>query len=177
MNMDHDPFEEKLRQIKPITPSPELMARLRATRPAPAPAWGWGALLHRVLGPRRDETPLPALAWDWRTILLRVVSPLAVTMLVALAVVFHFLGRGGSSRNVGTPGVKPITVQMRPVEEQECILGARELGVYCAPDGQVYRVVQCVEVNRQVWANTANGTRIEHAVPQQRVLLVSMNTY
>ena len=50
-------------------------------------------------------------------------------------------------------------------------------GIYHAPDGRAYRLVETLGVNRQVWENVADRTRVEHAFPEQRLALVSMKTY
>jgi hypothetical protein len=55
-------------------------------------------------------------------------------------------------------------------------MGARELGIYHAPDGRPYRVVQSVGFGIATWEDVKSGERRTSTVPQQQLLLVSLNT-
>lgn len=155
-----DAFEQKLRRIKPAEPSAGLIQKLQSSRPGPAvvsAGSGWN---------------------NFRKYMFRVGVPLAAA--AALLIIANrqhdrerIAGKGGS---VQAP-VRVAGQQVRPAETVDYILGARELGICRAPDGSPYKVVQCVGLSRQVWENTGDGRRLAQTVPQQRVLLVKMNTY
>lgn len=146
MNTDDEKFEALLRQVKPAAPSAELLERLRATRPA-APA---------------------------RPNIIRFILPLAAAAALVIGLTLHF------SDNTSAPTkTEPAVAQsatVRPVQQTDCVLGAREVGIFRAPDGRPYRVVQSVGIGSETWEDTATGERKTRTFPQQQVLLVSMNS-
>ena len=163
MNTQHDDFENELRRIKPAAPSPELMARLRATLPAstrPAPA------------PQLEVRPVLRVRF-W----LHLALPLAAAAALSLMMLRSPAPQPGPvvpSTPIQTAAVAPSAHQ---VESSDYLLGARELGIVRSPDGKPYRVVQCVGVSKQVWENETDGQRVVKDLPQQQVLLVAMDTY
>lgn len=150
MNNDIEQFEKRLKSLTPAPPSAALLEQLAATRPAPA-------------------MPAPH-GTDWRAWFVKIAIPLAAAACAAIAV-RHFLM---NQRPLAGPIV--IETRFRPVEGADYLVTGREIGVYHAPDGRAYRLLQCLGVNRQVWENVADKTRVEYAYPEQRLLLVSMKT-
>ena len=162
MNTPHDAFENELRRVKPAAPSPELMARLRATLPAST----------------KPEPKAAPLVPFW----LRFALPLAAAAALVLMVLpgrapDKPVSRIASVTPDRMPAESPVAPAARQVEASDYLLGARELGVVHAPDGKPYRVVQCVGVSKQVWENEADGRRVVKDLPHQQVLLVAMDTY
>jgi len=162
VNSNIDSFEEKLRKIKAAPPSAKLMARLQRTLPQEI----------KAPGQTRLETPEH---WNWRMIFLRIATPLAASVLIILAVKHYLPGLTVSPGGIVSAPAQVAELQIRPVETVDCILGARKIGTYQAPNGNPYQVVQCVGLNRQVWENMKDGRRAARTTPRQQVLLISMN--
>jgi hypothetical protein len=59
----------------------------------------------------------------------------------------------------------------------DCVLAAREVGIYRSPDGKPYRVVQGVGVGQRIWKDAETGEVQTQTFPQQQILLVSLNTF
>ena len=143
----------------PIDP---LEERLRQVAPTPPSA----ALLARLTTTRPATVVHRRTVWWWR-----VAVPLAAAAAIVMVVRMVWIA---PHKTVG-----PVVFEdrFRPVEREEYVFGGRELGIYHAPDGRAYRLVETLGVNRQVWENVADRTRVEHAFPEQRLALVSMKTY
>lgn len=150
MKTDDEQVEARLRQIKPAATSPDFLARLRATRPAPAKPANSNII--------RFFIPLAA----------------AATLVVGLSVYFS------SDQNQPAPQLAAAPAEnssaLRPVQQTDCVLGAREVGIYRTPEGRPYRVVESVGIGSETWEDTATGERKTRTFPQQQVLLVSMNS-
>lgn len=149
MRPEDEKVEALLRRVQPAAPSATFLARLQATRPAPVKA-----------APIRKSS------------FIGFVFPLAAAavLLMTLSVVFfkHW------SRPARLATAQPAT--LRTVEQMDCVMGARELGIYHAPDGRPYRVVQSVGFGSATWEDVKSGARRTSTVPQQQLLLVSLNT-
>jgi hypothetical protein len=55
-------------------------------------------------------------------------------------------------------------------------VGVRNVGIWSAPDGRAYKVLQGVTMNQTVIQNSDNGSELKMIEPQQQVLLVAMAT-
>jgi hypothetical protein len=55
-------------------------------------------------------------------------------------------------------------------------VGVRNVGIWSAPDGRAYKVLQGVTMNQTVIQNSENGSELKMIEPQQQVLLVAMAT-
>lgn len=55
-------------------------------------------------------------------------------------------------------------------------VGVRNVGIWSAPDGRAYKVVQGVTMNQTVIQDSGNGSELKMFEPQQQVLLVAMAT-
>jgi hypothetical protein len=149
MNPDDEKFEALLRQVKPAAPSAEFLERLRATRPA-VPA-----------KPARPN-------------IIRFIIPLAAAAALVIGLTLYFSDNTSAPTMAASAVAQSATV--RPVQQTDCVLGAREVGIFRAPDGRPYRVVQSVGIGSETWEDTATGERKTRTFAQQQVLLVSMNS-
>lgn len=144
MNPDDLQFEEQLRRIRPAAPSPALLERLRATRPARRP--------------------------------IRFILPLAAAAAVAIGLAASFLARERGT--IVPPAAAPEqVVRMQPVQVSDCIVGARDAGLYRGPDGRPYRMLQVVGLGQQVWRDEASGRLVAQTYPQQHIVLVGLRTF
>lgn len=142
--MKRDPldFEQRLQQLRPAEPRPEVRTRLENIAVPARPQRTWIAAL-------------------------RIAAPLAAAAALVLAAVW--------SRPAPQKTSAPVVATPEPVgSPAECLLGARELGIYHAPDGRPYRIVQGIAMSQEAWRDPADGRLLTRAVPQQKLLLVSM---
>lgn len=146
---------------KPDMPLEVLEQRLRQIPTAPLS----DALKARLLATR----PHPRTAGRWRRLWL----PLAAAAAVCVAVGLH-LARPAAPTGRAE---EPTETVLQPVECADYLFDGHDLGIYHAPDGRPYRVVQCIGIRRQSWADAGDRTRVDYDVTEQRVLLVAMNTY
>jgi len=139
---------------KPDMDIEALEQRLRRVSPA-KPS---DALMARLQAAR------PVVRRTWR---MSHAWPLATAATLCMAVglaMYHRL----------TTRAQPAVVSsLKPLESADYLLGGRELGLYNAPNGQVYRIVQCVGIHRQAWKN--ESTSITCNTPEQRLLLIPMD--
>jgi hypothetical protein len=141
-------FEQQLRKVKPAAPSPVLMRRLEVTRPVPAARHEWG----------------------WQEWLFRVLMPATAAAAVALTVLWH------EPKQEQAPVVPPVA-EYEPVESQNFVLGAKQVGIGRTEEGVPYRLVQCVGVRRETWKKTSDGSEVAVVVPQQEIILAKMDVY
>ena len=132
MSPEDEKVEALLRRVKPAAPSAAFLARLQATRPAPVKA-------EPVRRNIFSEFSLPLAA--------------AAVLLFTLSAAFvaHW--------NRPVPGASAQPVALLTVEQIDCVMGARELGIYHAPDGRPYRVVQSVGFGIATWEDVKSGER------------------
>jgi len=159
MKNEMDELEQLLHSVRPATPPGDLLKRLAATLPPePAPA-----------------VSLPVHALNWKRLWLRWVTPLAVAGAAVLVCVWHV---SEANRPAAMPGaaLPDATTALRPVQFNDCLLGARDLGIYRAPDGRAWRVVQGIGMGQKVWEEAASGRQVKQLYPQQQLLLVGLNT-
>ena len=149
MSPEDEKIEALLRTVKPVAPSAAFLARLEATRPAPVQA-------ERVWRKRFSDFAFPLAA--------------AALLLFTLSAAFvaHW--------NRPVPGASAQAAAPRTVEQIDCVMGARELGIYHTPDGRPYRVVQSIGFGSATWEDVKSGERRTSTVPQQQLLLVSLHT-
>ena len=146
MNLDDDSFQA-------------LENRLRAHRPAPLPP----ELMARLRAARPAPRRVIAFPLLWT-------AAAAAAAIVTCTLAFH------------RPPPRPAPLaRTAPADgltttSNQYLVGARKVGVWSAPDGHAYQVVQCLAVNRSVWRQPDGGERVELLEPQQRVLLLAMGT-
>ena len=71
----------------------------------------------------------------------------------------------------------PPVAKYVPVESQDFVLGAKQVGIAHTEDGVPYRLLQCVGVRRETWKKTADGSEVAVVVPQQEIILAKMDVY
>lgn len=148
MNNDDQDFAARLQRLRPAAPAPALLARLKAiAEPA-------------------NVAPRPRRISAWR---------LAVPLAAAAAlVVAAFWLRPAPGPETDALAVETLARPAGALPWTDCLLGARELGIYHGPDGQPYRIVQGVGVGTERWRDPVDGSERTRTVPQQKLLLVSM---
>lgn len=158
---DLERFENELRSLRPATPPPALLQRLRELKPA---------------APAVTETPRTAAApsWDWRH-LLRWLVP-AAAVLAAAGLVWLKLA------HYGTHGRRPLAVTVSPrikadsVQIDEQLVGAFD-AVGRLPDGAPVRF-HCREwMDNVVLRDKTRGVVIEQRTPRVEVVPVRFETY
>jgi len=149
--MNDQDLERQLRALKPAPPSNDLMVRLQRARPAgEAPRPGWMAWLLRAAVPAAAAVALALLVSLWHP---EAVKPAA-----------------------RTASAMPET-SYEPVEARDFILGARQIGVGHTADGQPYRVLHAYGLQRAVWKNSRDGSKVATVEPQQQILLAKMDVF
>lgn len=142
-------LEARLRRLRPASVPPELMARLRAAAPASAPAPARAARFPRL----------------WAA---------AAAALVACAGLFSWV-RG--PRPAPPPGAAAAAVaELEAESPREVLVGARQAGIWTAPDGRLYRVVQCLSMSRTVLHEPGKGAQVDVLEPRPRVVLLAMGS-
>lgn len=149
MSTETEKLEQLLRGIQPAAPSADFLARLEATRPAPTQA---------------------------ECVQRRSFSDFAFPLAAAALLLFTLSAAFVAHWHRPAPGAGAQTATLRAVEQIDYVLGARELGIYHAPDGRPYRVVQSIGFGCATWEDAKSGERRTSATPQQQLLLVSLNT-
>lgn len=156
MNCDDDKtgaWEARLKSLRPAPVPPGLMARLRAACPQPAAQPRCGARF--------------PLAWA------------AAAAAAVLLVCVLMPSRPVPQRQTGAapvPAGEGTSADLTAAPSQGYIVGARSAGVWRAPDGRAYRVIQCLAVNQTVVGRSDQGAQVELLEPRQRVLLLAMKS-
>jgi hypothetical protein len=141
-------LEARLKKLRPVPVPPELMARLRAAAPAA-----------RVPPQRAVRFPL---AWA------------AAAAAAAVLASVRLLDREPAGPSPAAPA--KALAELAAESSREILVGARQAGTWTAPDGQMYRVVQCLSMNRTVLREPEKGAQVDVLEPRPRVLLLAMGS-
>jgi hypothetical protein len=139
----------------------DIEQKLRSLRPAPLPP----ALRRRILAGRTGST-FHGHRREWLA--------LAASLLLAVGLGAMWKMGGGTPAQLAEPaGSLPPPAERGPIPAlTEHVLGAREVGRWRAPNGQPYKVIQCLTTeDSPLAASPAAAT-----LPRQRILLFAMNT-
>jgi len=149
-NESMDRLEKRLKRCCPSPVSPALMNQLRTCMP-----------LQRA--PQRPSRRF-----------YKALMAIAATVILGFGVTLWSLNITGVQKGfriVDQPAGR-LTVK----SSDNYFVGVRNVGIWSAPDGRAYKVVQGVSLNQTVVQNSDNGSELKMIEPQQQVLLVAMAT-
>lgn len=145
-----DRLEKRLKRCCPAPVSPARMNQLRACMP-----------MHHV--PQR-----PSFRFY------KGLVAIAASVLLCFMVTLWSLNKTGLQKRLliaDHPGGR-LTVK----SSDNYFVGVRNVGIWSAPDGRAYKVLQGVTMTQTVIQNSENGSELKMIEPQQQVLLVAMAT-
>jgi hypothetical protein len=142
-----DPLEEALERMKPAPMPADLMARLTAARPQPA----------------------PERASFWR----RWFVPLAAGATAAVATL-AWLNQNPTGTN---SDIARRSHPVVPVESNDYLVGARELGVFVAPNQRPYRMVEVEWMEQDTIQAEKNGPAMRVEKKRREVIPVALDIY
>jgi hypothetical protein len=149
-----DALETRLKKLRPSPVSPELLSRLRAVAPVTA-----ARLKRGVRFP---------LVWA---------AAAAASAALVLVNLFEFTQpslRPAALAVAAAPVVESSAAERTDESSKEFLVGTRAAGTWTAPDGQMYRVVQCLSMNLTVLRDPSRGEQKDVMEPRPRVLLLAM---
>jgi hypothetical protein len=99
---------------------------------------------------------------------------IAASVLLCFMVTLWSLNKTGLQKGlrIANPPVGRLTVK----SSDNYFVGVRNVGIWSAPDGRAYKVVQGVTMNQTVIQDSGNGSELKMIEPQQQMLLVAMAT-
>ena len=99
---------------------------------------------------------------------------IAASVLLCFMVTLWSLNKTGFQKGlrIANPPVGRLTVK----SSDNYFVGVRNVGIWSAPDGRAYKVVQGVTMNQTVIQDSGNGSELKMIEPQQQMLLVAMAT-
>lgn len=147
-----------------------LEKRLRGCRPAPVPPAVMSSL-RSCLPPQKVQ---PRSACRFSKGLMAIAATGLLCFFVPLLMVKQ--KRECPAAQQGTFSGKPLANRLTVKSSDNYFLGVRNVGIWSAPDGRAYKVVQGVAVNQTVIKNSETGSELKMIEPQQRVLLLAMST-
>lgn len=168
MNTNEPDFENQLRTLRPLAPSPALkegIARQLAAPRALATVESRAGVLHRHKGnadaPGFFERLFPGLRW-------------ALAGATGAAAVFlamnHFqqptIFPAGSVTTVAT------APDFEPVEVTHDLVATEDGGLVYEEEDEPARVVRYTTLERHVWTHPVTGARLEVEIPREDIVLV-----
>lgn len=148
-------LEKRLKKCCPAPVSPALMDQLRSCMPAP----------------NAQKRPSFQLS-------IRLLAIAATVIFCVLATLWSLDKQAGKSVVVQKTSDRDrhpanrLTVK----SADKYFVGVRNVGIWSAPDGRAYKVLQGVTMNQTVIRNSDTGSELKMIEPQQQVLLVAMAT-
>jgi hypothetical protein len=149
-NESMDRLEKRLKGCCPSPVSPALMNQLRTCMP------------QQKVAQRRPFRFYKAL------------MAIAATVILGFGVTLWSLNITGVQK--GLHIVDHPAGRLTVKSSDNYFVGVRNVGIWSAPDGRAYKVVQGVSLNQTVVQNSDNGSELKMIEPQQQVLLVAMAT-
>lgn len=143
----NDPIEEALKRMKPAEMPPDLMARLTAARPQTA-------------------TNKPAFWLRW-------LIPLAAGVTAAVMATVWL-----RNEPVVEKGAPPkVATTSIPLECNEYLVGAREVGVVAIPNQRPFRVMEVEWLEQSIIRPDANGPAIRVETKRKDVVPVALEIF
>lgn len=149
-NESMDRLEKRLKKCCPAPVSPALMSQLQTCLP-----------LQKV-------TQRPSSRFY------KGLVAIAASVLLCFMVTLWSLNKTGLQKGllIADQPAGRLTVK----SSDNYFVGVRNVGIWSAPDGRAYKVLQGVTMNQTVIQNSSNGSELKMIEPQQQVLLVAMAT-
>ncbi|MEI7946343.1 MAG: hypothetical protein WCJ02_06580 [bacterium] len=149
-NESMDRLEKRLKKCCPAPVSPALMSQLRTCMP-----------LQKVTKRTSFRFYKGLVA-------------IAASVLLCFMVTLWSLNKTGLQKGllIADQPAGRLTVK----SSDNYFVGVRNVGIWSAPDGRAYKVLQGVTMNQTVIQNSENGSELKMIEPQQQVLLVAMAT-
>ena len=153
MNKENEPmdsFERRLKKCCPAPVSPALMNRLRTCMPM-------------------QQVPQRPFRRFYKAVM-----AIAATVILGFLLTLWSLDKTGMQKGlrIADHPAGRLTVK----SSDNYFVGARNVGIWSAPDGRAFKVVQGVTLNQTVIQDSGNGSELKMIEPQQQVLLVAMAT-
>lgn len=154
-NETEDRIETRLKKLRPAPVSPALMKQLRQCKPQPQKQSRFHFFLNKGL-----------------------LIVAAAVVICLMAVVLSLNQKTAHPKRVQADHrSRHLSAGRMTVKSSDrYLLGMREVGIWSAPDGRAYKVVQGVSMNQTVLQDSGNGSELKMIEPQQRVLLLAMAT-
>ena len=149
-NEPMDRLEKRLKKCCPAPISPALMNQLRTCMPI------------------QNETRRPSFLFY------KGLVAIAASVLLCFMATLWSLNKTGMQKGLRIADHPASRLMVKSSDNY--FVGVRNLGIWSAPNGRAYKVVQGVTMNQTVIHDSGNGSELKMIEPQQQVLLVAMAT-
>jgi len=149
-NESFDRLEMRLKKCCPVPVSPALMSQLRNSMPM------------------QNVQQHPSCRFY------KGLMAIAATIICCFMATLWSLTKTGVQKGLGMADHPADRLTVKSSDNY--FVGVRKIGIWSAPDGRAYKVVQGVTVNQTVIRNSGTGSELKMIEPQQQVLLVAMAT-
>ena len=167
MNINEPDFENELRALRPLAPSPALeesIARKLASHRTLATVEARAAVIHRreaeVDEPSLFDRIFPGLRWA----LAGAVGAAAVFLAIS-----HFQQPAISPTKTSVLAAEP---DFESVEVTRDLVAAEDGGLIYENEEEPARVVRYTTLERHVWTHPVTGARLEVEIPREDIVLV-----
>ena len=158
MNNENDPIdslEKRLKKCCPSPVSPALMGQLRSCMPA--------------------QNPQKRPSFHSSIRLLAIAATVTICVLATLWSLDKQGVQPGMVQKTSNTNRHPAN-RLAVKSADKYLVGVRNVGIWSAPDGRAYKVLQGITMNQTVIRNPDTGSELKMIEPQQQVLLVAMAT-
>ena len=167
MNMNESEFENQLRALRPVAPSPSLeenIARHLASHHALATVEARAAVIQAhevdVDAPSLFDRIFPGLRW-------------ALAGATAAAAVFLVMNHFQQPTAVSPAKSGAVAeADFEPVEVTSDLVTAEDGGIVYEGEDEPARLVRYTTLERHVWTHPVTGARLEVEIPREDIVLV-----
>jgi hypothetical protein len=152
MDDDFQQLEQELKRLRPVKPTPDLIARLQ----------------HDFRSPERAAR---SRAWAW--LALPAFGAVAAAVVALLRPDSTPTGSPGAAATVSPPSVS--IAPFKPVESEKLLVDARDEGYVTLADGTPAHRVRQSYVDTITWKNPQTNASLKWSVPREEVRVVPVS--